>query len=119
MKVANNYSPDAESIFVYMAISALLFIPVAIGMTDFSVPVNWGWNGPYLAFMTQILNAIGALFLVYAMRYGKAIGSIATGRCPFSGNYSAYIVWLSTAGSSAIQIVGMYRHSHAYLYQSE
>jgi drug/metabolite transporter (DMT)-like permease len=73
MKVANNYSPDAESIFVYMAISGLLFIPVAIGMTDFSIPMNWGWNGPYLSFMIQILNAIGALFLVYAMRYGKAI----------------------------------------------
>ena len=42
-------------------------------MTDFSVPINWGWNGPYLAAATQILNSVGALTLVYAFRYGKAI----------------------------------------------
>ena len=42
-------------------------------MTDFSQPINWGFKGPYLAAMIQILNAVGALFLVYAFRYGKAI----------------------------------------------
>jgi drug/metabolite transporter (DMT)-like permease len=42
-------------------------------MTDFSQPVNWGFNGPYLAAMIQVLNAFGALCLVYAFRYGKAI----------------------------------------------
>jgi uncharacterized membrane protein len=42
-------------------------------MTDFSQPINWGFKGPYLAFIIQILNAIGALTLVYALRYGKAI----------------------------------------------
>lgn len=71
MKVANNYTPDAESVFVYMAISSLVFIPVALLMTDFSAGVNMGWSG--LSFVIQILNAIGALTLVYAMRYGKAM----------------------------------------------
>lgn len=107
MKVANNYSPDAESIFVYMAISALLFIPVAIGMTDFSVPVNWGWNGPYLAFMTQILNAIGALFLVYAMRYGKAmvVSPLADALSPVITVLISLVIYQQVP--PAIQIVGI------------
>jgi drug/metabolite transporter (DMT)-like permease len=42
-------------------------------MTDFSKPINYGWDGPYMAAGIQILNAFGALFLVYAFRYGKAI----------------------------------------------
>lgn len=73
MKLANNHTPDAESVFVYMAIAAVLLIPVALLMTDFSQPVNWKFNGPYLTFIIQILNAIGAYTLVYANRHGKAM----------------------------------------------
>jgi len=73
MKLANNHTPDAESVFVYMAISAVLLIPVALLMTDFSQPVNNSFNGPYLTFCIQILNSIGAFALVYANRYGKAM----------------------------------------------
>ena len=72
MKFSNN-TMKAESIFMYMTIGALLLCPVAIWMTDFSQPVNWGFKGPYLAAIIQVLNAIGALTLVYALRYGKAI----------------------------------------------
>ncbi len=72
MKLANA-TMDAESIFFYMTITGLLLVPVAIAMTDFSVPINWGADGPYLAGAIQILNAVGALTLVYAFRYGKAI----------------------------------------------
>jgi uncharacterized membrane protein len=72
MKLANN-TMKAESIFTYMTITGLMLIPVAIIMTDFSREINWGFKGPYLAAMIHILNAVGALFLVYAMRYGKAI----------------------------------------------
>jgi drug/metabolite transporter (DMT)-like permease len=72
MKLANA-TMDAESIFFYMTVSGLLLIPVALAMTDFSVPINWGVDGPYLAAATQILNSVGALTLVYAFRYGKAI----------------------------------------------
>jgi uncharacterized membrane protein len=68
-----NASMDAESIFFYMTVSALLFIPVALWMTDFSQPINYGPGGPLLAAATQVLNAIGALTLVYAFRYGKAL----------------------------------------------
>ena len=54
-------------------LALLLLIPVALRMTDFSQPINYGWSGPWLAALTQILNSIGALTLVYAFRYGKAI----------------------------------------------
>lgn len=72
MKFANK-SMAAESIFFYMALSGLLLSPFAIWMTDFSQSINWGFEGPYLAALIQILNSIGALCLVYAYRYGKAI----------------------------------------------
>ncbi len=72
MKFSNN-TMKAESIFMYMCISALLLSPVAIYMTDFSHPVNWGFKGPYLAAAIHLLNSIGALTLVYALRNGNAI----------------------------------------------
>ncbi len=63
----------AESIFAYMALSSVLLVPLAVGMTDFSRPINWGFRGPYLAALIQVLNSMGALMLVYAMRFGKAM----------------------------------------------
>jgi len=68
-----NKTMKAESIFFYMMLTGILLIPVALWMTDFSQTINWGLKGPYLAAMIQILNAVGALFLVYSFRYGKAI----------------------------------------------
>jgi uncharacterized membrane protein len=55
MKFANN-SMKAESIFFYMMISGVMLTPVAFLMTDFSTPINWGFKGPYLAFLIHILN---------------------------------------------------------------
>lgn len=72
MKFANR-TMKAESIFFYMMLTGLMLIPFALMMTDFTQPINWGFKGPYLAAMIQILNSIGALCLVYAFRYGKAI----------------------------------------------
>ena len=72
MRFANE-KMKAESIFFYMAVSSVALIPVALWMTDFSKPINYGLSGPYLAAGIQILNAFGALCLVYAFRYGKAI----------------------------------------------
>jgi uncharacterized membrane protein len=69
----SNESMSAESIFFYMAITAVALSPFAWFMTDFSQPINWGLNGPYLAALVHLLNAVGALTLVYALRYGKAI----------------------------------------------
>lgn len=70
---AANASMSAESIFFYMSATALMLIPVALLMTDWTQEINWGFEGPWLAAMIQILNSIGALCLVYAFRYGKAI----------------------------------------------
>jgi len=72
MKYAND-SMKAESIFMYMALTAVILIPVAIWMTDFSLEINWGFKGPYLAAMIHVLNSIGALTIVYALRRGKAM----------------------------------------------
>ncbi len=72
MKFSNDVM-SAESIFFYMMATGVLLIPVAIWMTDFAQPINWSFRGPYLAGIIHILNAVGALTLVYALRYGKAI----------------------------------------------
>ena len=72
IKLANQ-SMKAEEIFFYMMISGLLLIPIALWMTDFSVTINYGFKGIYLAASIQILNSVGALCLVYAFRYGKSI----------------------------------------------
>ena len=72
IKIANNHM-KSESIFFYMMLTGILLAPVALLMTDFSSEINMGFSGPYLTALIQILNAVGALLLVYAFRYGKAI----------------------------------------------
>jgi len=68
-----NQTMKAESIFFYMMLTGLILIPFALLMTDFSQEINWGFKGPYLAAIIQILNSVGALTIVYAFRFGKAI----------------------------------------------
>jgi drug/metabolite transporter (DMT)-like permease len=74
MKFANNRM-KAESIFFYMTLTGLALAPVALFMTDGSDLQNISWNlkDIGLTALVQILNAIGALTIVYAFRYGKAI----------------------------------------------
>ncbi|MET3722813.1 EamA family transporter [Sphingomonas trueperi] len=72
MKSANRIM-SGESIFFYMTVTGLALVPVALALTDFSRPINYGLDGPGLAAVIQVLNAIGALTLVFAFRYGKAI----------------------------------------------
>lgn len=68
-----NLRMSAESIFFYMVVGSLPFLPVAWSMVDRSQPVNWGLSGFWAAIGIQSLNSIGALLLVYAFRYGKAM----------------------------------------------
>ena len=68
-----NATMRSESIFFYMMLTGLLFVPVAVWMTDFTKPINWGPSGPWLAAPIQLLNSIGALTMVYAFRHGKVI----------------------------------------------
>ncbi len=72
MKFANA-KMSANSIFFYMTLTGLLLAPIAWSMTDHTKAINTGLDGPWLAAGIQVLNAIGALTLVYAFRYGKAI----------------------------------------------
>jgi len=72
MKLANK-NTDGGSIFFYMMITGLILIPIPLLMTDFSVDINWGIDGLWETAAVQILNSIGALCLVFAYRYGKAI----------------------------------------------
>lgn len=72
MKFANE-TMKSESIFFYMMLTSVFLIPITLLMTDFSKPINWGFRGPWLAAGIQLLNSIGALCLVYAFRFGKAI----------------------------------------------
>lgn len=57
--------------FGWMTISGLLLIPVAIVMMG-GLPLSFPWQAPALTAITQLLNAVGALFLVMAMSRGKA-----------------------------------------------
>ena len=68
-----NATMRSESIFFYMTLTGLLLVPVAVWMTDFRRPINWGPSGPWLAAPIQLLNSIGALTMVYAFRHGKVI----------------------------------------------
>ncbi|MCF0041397.1 DMT family transporter [Dyadobacter fanqingshengii] len=72
MRFANDIM-SAESLYFYMMVSSIVLIPPALYMTDFTQPIEWGFQGPYLSAILQSLNAFGALCLVYAFRYGKAI----------------------------------------------
>ncbi|QEE23330.1 DMT family transporter [Rhodanobacter glycinis] len=72
MKRAANAGVNDASIFAYMTISGLLLVPVAF----LTMPENgfdFGWKAPALTTAIQLLNAIGALFLVMAMSRGKAV----------------------------------------------
>ncbi|MBW8088321.1 DMT family transporter [Streptomyces hygroscopicus subsp. hygroscopicus] len=57
--------------FGWMTISGLLLVPVAFA-TMGGLPSGAPWQAPALTAVTQVLNAIGALFLVMAFSRGKA-----------------------------------------------
>ena len=75
MKFANN-SMDAESIFIWMALSAVVLAPVAYYMSGDAASFFAGTDvttKSLKCFGIQSLNSIGALTLVYAYRHGKAV----------------------------------------------
>ncbi|WP_086839301.1 DMT family transporter [Amycolatopsis kentuckyensis] len=62
---------DDASTFGWMTVSGLLLIPVAVLLMG-GLPLGFPWQAPALTAGTQLLNAVGALFLVMAMSRGKA-----------------------------------------------
>ncbi len=117
MKFSNN-TMKAESIFMYMCISALLLAPIAFYMTDFSHPINWGFKGPWLAAGIQVLNSIGALTLVYALRHGNAIVVVPlTGLSPVITIILSLIIYAVMPGT--VLLIGLILAVAAILLLSE
>ncbi len=71
MRKAATVGVNDGTTFGYMALSGLLLVPVAFVMMG-GLPEGAPWQAPTLAFGTQLLNAVGALFLVMALSRGKA-----------------------------------------------
>jgi len=72
IKIAHS-TMDTGTIFFYMTLGGLLLDPVAVAFTQWNVPINLGPDGPLLSAAVQLLNAVGSLAIVYALREGKAI----------------------------------------------
>jgi drug/metabolite transporter (DMT)-like permease len=74
MKFANGRM-KAESIFFYMTLTGLALSPLAWYMTKDTTlqQLTFSWSEVGYTAAIQMLNAIGALAIVYAFRYGKAI----------------------------------------------
>lgn len=71
MRKASTVGVTDGTTFGYMALSGLLLVPVALVMMG-GLPDGAPWQAPALTAGTQLLNAVGALFLVMALSRGKA-----------------------------------------------
>ena len=71
MRKASTVGVTDGTTFGYMALSGLLLVPVALMMMG-GLPDGAPWQAPSLTAGTQLLNAVGALFLVMALSRGKA-----------------------------------------------
>jgi drug/metabolite transporter (DMT)-like permease len=71
MRKAATVGVNDGTTFGWMTISGFLLVPVAVLMMG-GLPESAPWQAPVLAAGTQLLNAVGALFLVMALSRGKA-----------------------------------------------
>ncbi|MEN4476050.1 DMT family transporter [Mycolicibacterium cosmeticum] len=71
MRKAATIGVNDATTFGWMAISAIALIPVAV-LSMGGIPTGFPWQAPALTAITQLLNAVGALFLVMALSRGKA-----------------------------------------------
>jgi drug/metabolite transporter (DMT)-like permease len=71
MRKAATVGVNDGTTFGWMTISGLILVPVALVMAG-GLPDDAPWQAPTLAAGTQLLNAVGALFLVMALSRGKA-----------------------------------------------
>ncbi|SEQ28358.1 DMT family transporter [Lentzea albida] len=97
---------DDASTFGWMTISGLVLIPVALLMMG-GLPLDFPWQAPALTAGTQVLNAVGALFLVMAMSRGKAsiVAPVTNALAPVLTIVLSLIVF--GAQPSAFQIAGI------------
>lgn len=61
-----------ESVFFYIMVSNLVFIPLAWTSTDFTQPIGWT-TGLYLTIGVQALNVLATLLNINALKKGKVI----------------------------------------------
>lgn len=71
MRKAATIGVNDATTFSWMAISGLILTPFAIVAMG-GLPLDAPWQAPVLTAGTQLLNAVGALFLVMALSRGKA-----------------------------------------------
>ena len=71
MRKAATMGVNDATTFSWMAISGLILTPFAI-IAMGGLPLDAPWQAPVLTAGTQLLNAVGALFLVMALSRGKA-----------------------------------------------
>jgi drug/metabolite transporter (DMT)-like permease len=71
MRKAATIGVNDATTFGWMAITALALVPVALFSLG-GIPTDFPWEAPVLTAGTQLLNAVGALFLVMALSRGKA-----------------------------------------------
>ncbi|MDK1328335.1 DMT family transporter [Arthrobacter sp. zg-Y1143] len=71
MRKAATIGVNDATTFAWMAITGLLLAPVAL-VAGGGIPLDGPWQAPALTAATQLLNAVGALFLVMALSRGKA-----------------------------------------------
>jgi drug/metabolite transporter (DMT)-like permease len=71
MRKAATVGVNDATTFTWMTISGLLLVPIAIWMAG-GLALDAPSQAPTLAAVTQLLNAVGALFLVMAFSRGKA-----------------------------------------------
>ncbi|WP_104190745.1 DMT family transporter [Cryobacterium sp. Y82] len=71
MRKAATIGVNDATTFAWMAISGLILTPFAISSMG-GIPLDVPWQAPTLTAATQLLNAVGALFLVMALSRGKA-----------------------------------------------
>jgi drug/metabolite transporter (DMT)-like permease len=71
MRKAATIGVNDATTFGWMAITALALVPVAL-ISIGGPALDFPWQAPALTAGTQILNAVGALFLVMALSRGKA-----------------------------------------------
>jgi drug/metabolite transporter (DMT)-like permease len=72
MKKAALAGVNDGTTFAYMTLSGLLLVPVALAMMT-APATGYPWAAIGLTTATQLLNAVGALFLVMALSRGKAV----------------------------------------------
>ncbi|NIZ91265.1 DMT family transporter [Kineococcus rubinsiae] len=71
MRKAATVGVNDATTFGWMTVSGLVLVPVALVMSG-GLPTQFPWEAPALTAGTQVLNAVGALFLVMAMSRGRA-----------------------------------------------